>query len=77
MAPCRGENCQPGDRMAVFGPKTRRRVAATQDDGESMNKTLELLLKKYSPLAQANGIDPKSVEFVGFMQQCAAAVNRQ
>lgn len=42
-----------------------------------MNKTLQLLLQKYSPLALANGIDPKSAEFVRFMQACAAAVNRQ
>jgi hypothetical protein len=43
----------------------------------TVNKTFDLLLKKYGPLAKANGLDPKSAEFLRFMQQCAQAVDRR
>jgi hypothetical protein len=36
-----------------------------------MNRLLNALLEKYSPMAKAHGIDPKSVEWVKFMQQAA------
>jgi hypothetical protein len=56
-------------RQSVIAPKSRMT--------ERQMKTFELLLKKYGPLAKANGLDPKSAEFLRFMQQCAAAVDRR
>jgi hypothetical protein len=42
-----------------------------------MKATFETLTAKWNATAKAHGIDIKSAEWIRFMQQAAAAINRQ